>query len=155
MRGYTFFILCLSLFCGTVQSSVGSTVASNLLRDVKSTMNKIEQQYIEWRGTPYRWGGTTRKGIDCSAFTLLTAKRQFNISLPRTVAEQAKRGVKVMKSQSKPGDLVFFKTGKNRLHVGIYYKDDYFLHASSSKGVVLSSLNQSYWKQRYWQTRRL
>ncbi len=75
--------------------------------------------------------------------------------LPRTVDEQRKLGFAVKKSQLKVGDLLFFKTGWSSRHVGIYIGNNEFMHASTSQGVMISSLDNSYWKQKYWQARRL
>ncbi|OCG25327.1 hypothetical protein A9G22_00435 [Gilliamella sp. App2-1] len=116
---------------------------------------KIESHYKKWQNTPYRYGGTTLAGSDCSALVMNFFKNKLSKNLPRSAAEQAKLGVKV--NTPKAGDLVFFKTGRSRsgLHVGIYYTDGKFLHASSSKGVTYSSLYESYWKKHYWMTRRI
>lgn len=115
-----------------------------------------EQQY-EWEGTPYRLGGQSRSGIDCSGFVQKTFLDRFNIKLPRTTSAQAKYGTKIAKADIQTGDLVFFKTGRgpNGYHVGIYVKDDQFLHASTSGGVIYSSLNSPYWTRTYWQARRM
>ncbi len=69
--------------------------------------------------------------------------------------EQRKLGFAVKKSQLKVGDLLFFKTGWSSRHVGIYIGNNEFMHASTSQGVMISSLDNSYWKQKYWQARRL
>ncbi|WP_085247829.1 C40 family peptidase [Gilliamella mensalis] len=116
---------------------------------------KIESHYKKWQNTPYRYGGTTLAGSDCSALVMNFFKNKLSKTLPRSAAEQAKLGVKV--NTPKAGDLVFFKTGRSRsgLHVGIYYANGKFLHASTSKGVIYSSLYESYWKKHYWMTRRL
>ena len=79
----------------------------------------------------------------------------FAKPLPRTTAEQVKVGNKVAKGRLQAGDLVFFKTGWNRRHVGVFVGDDRFLHASVSNGVVYSSLDDPYWRSRYWQSRRI
>ncbi|MCX8582440.1 MULTISPECIES: C40 family peptidase [unclassified Gilliamella] len=116
---------------------------------------KIEQHYSKWKRTPYRYGGTTLAGSDCSGLVMNFYKNRLQKTLPRSAAEQAKLGYKV--TTPKAGDLVFFKTGRSRsgLHVGIYYADGKFLHASTSKGVIYSNLNEDYWKKHYWMTRRV
>ena len=118
-------------------------------------LSKIEQHYKKWKKTPYRYGGTTLAGSDCSGLVMNFYKNRLQKTLPRSAAEQAKLGYKV--TEPKAGDLVFFKTGRSRsgLHVGIYYADGKFLHASTSKGVIYSSLNENYWKKHYWMTRRV
>lgn len=116
---------------------------------------KIDSHYKKWHKTPYRYGGTTLAGSDCSGLVMNFFKSKFSRTLPRSTAAQAQLGYKVTKP--KAGDLVFFKTGRggNGLHVGIYYADGKFLHASTSKGVIYSNLNEDYWKKHYWMTRRL
>ena len=115
----------------------------------------LKKHFTSWKGTRYRYGGLSRKGIDCSGFTLLTYKQLFGMSLPRTVREQVKKGKKVQKTSLRPGDLVFFKTGVFQKHVGIYLENDQFMHASRSSGVMISRLDNIYWKKRYWQAKRI
>lgn len=121
------------------------------------TVSLLQQQHSRWKGTRYRLGGTTKKGVDCSGFTLVTYRDLFGINLPRMTVDQARKGKKVAKNALKAGDLVFFNTGRgpNGKHVGIYVKDGQFLHASSKQGVTYSSLNSPYWSKAYWQARRL
>ena len=117
--------------------------------------NTLYAQYDVWKGTPYRMGGMSRKGIDCSGLVQLTFKQRFGISLPRTTKEQAKQGDKISLRKLKPGDLVFFKTGWRTRHVGIYIGNGKFFHASTSKGVIISKLNNVYWQKKYWRARRV
>ncbi|MFQ1022373.1 C40 family peptidase [Avibacterium paragallinarum] len=127
------------------------------LDDQIMAITLLSEQQREWRGTPYRLGGQSRRGIDCSGFVQKTFLERFNIHLPRTTKEQVKQGVKVAKKDIQTGDLVFFKTGRgpNGYHVGIYVKDGQFLHASTKGGVIYSSLNSPYWTRTYWQARRM
>ena len=120
-----------------------------------STLNKIYTEYRQWQGTPYQYGGTTKGGVDCSGFVLQTYKKLFSIRLPRSTKEQVTQGKRVYINQLSAGDLVFFKTGWNVRHVGIYLEKGKFAHASSSKGVVISTMYTGYWKKNYWQARRL
>jgi len=100
-------------------------------------------------GAPYKLGGSTLKGIDCSAF-VKKIYEIFNIQLPRTTREQFKVGKKVEKDQLEEGDLVFFKRRGNRAHVGIYVGDNQFVHASSySREVKIDHLNTPYYSQRF------
>ncbi|MBN6075406.1 C40 family peptidase [Aggregatibacter actinomycetemcomitans] len=115
-----------------------------------------EQQY-EWAGTPYRIGGQSRSGVDCSGFVQTTFFDRFGIKLPRQTKDQANYGQYIEKGDIQTGDLVFFKTGRgpHGYHVGIYVKEDKFLHASTKGGVIYSSLNSDYWRKAYWQARRI
>lgn len=127
------------------------------LKDPIMTIVLLSEQQREWAGTRYVLGGNSRQGIDCSGFVQLTFKHRFGIDLPRITREQAKQGKAVAKHNIQTGDLVFFKTGRgpNGYHVGIYVKEDKFLHASTKGGVIYSSLNNPYWKKAYWQARRI
>ncbi|WP_442957453.1 NlpC/P60 family protein [Photobacterium sp. S4TG1] len=111
--------------------------------------------YHNWKGTPYRYGGSSKKGIDCSAFVQVGYSAVYQKSLPRTTLELVKRGKQVKRNNAKEGDLVFFRTGRNSRHVGIYLGNSEFLHASQSKGVIISRLDNPYWRRHFWQIRRL
>lgn len=115
----------------------------------------LKEYFASWQGTRYRYGGLSHSGVDCSGFVLLTYKDVFGKDLPRTVRAQAKEGSKISKASLQAGDLLFFKTGRYQKHVGIYLEDDLFIHASQSKGVIVSSLNNVYWKKKFWQAHRL
>ncbi|BAN97163.1 lipoprotein spr precursor [Plautia stali symbiont] len=120
--------------------------------DVKS---RIMEQYSDWKGVRYRLGGDTKRGIDCSAFVQRTFREQFGLELPRSTSEQQDSGKKILRSKLRPGDLVLFRAGSTGRHVGIYLGNDNFVHASTSSGVIISSLNDSYWKNRYREARRV
>lgn len=111
--------------------------------------------YQQWRGVPYRMGGTDRAGLDCSAFTQLAYQHVLGFELPRTTESQASLGKPVDRYRLQYGDLVFFKTGWQQYHVGIYTGAGEFIHTSTSKGVIRSRLDNVYWNSRYWQARRL
>lgn len=115
----------------------------------------LRQEYSNWQGTPYRLGGNSKRGIDCSALVQNIYRDSFNIALPRTTDIQAKQGYLVYRNQLQIGDLVFFKTSWTTRHVGIYIGNGEFIHASTSNGVITSSLNNVYWKTRYWQAKRI
>lgn len=112
-------------------------------------------QHDKWAGTPYRLGGLSRNGIDCSGFVYTTFRRQFDRNLPRTTASQARLGQPVARERIRPGDLLFFQTGRTLRHVGIYVEDNKFLHASTSEGVIFSSLDDPYWASSFWKAQRL
>ncbi len=117
---------------------------------------KMMDRILAWLGTPYEYGGETKSGIDCSAFTREMFRTAAGIELPRTTEQQVQRGRSVLQSDLQFGDLIFFNTtGQNPSHVGIYIGDDMFAHASVSFGVTLSSLYSSYYKKRYTEARRI
>ena len=123
--------------------------------DSSSDLNRLYTQYRVWKGTPYRYGGVSLKGVDCSGFVLNAYKKVYDIQLPRSTKDQVKKGRIVYRYELRTGDLLFFKTGWNVRHVGIYLENGKFMHASNSKGVTIASINNPYWKKHYWQTRRL
>ncbi|CAM3462719.1 C40 family peptidase [Pseudostreptobacillus hongkongensis] len=111
--------------------------------------NKLFAAFNNWAGTKYRLGGTGRSGIDCSALTREVFREVFGYELPRVSVDQVKKGRKIERSELKPGDLLYF-TPENRInHVAVYIGNSLFINASSSQGVVLSSLNNTYWNKYY------
>lgn len=116
---------------------------------------EIVSRAAKYKGVPYVFGGTTTKGFDCSGYVQYVFK-DCKAKLPRLADEQALQGIFVTQKQLRPGDLVFFTTyAPGASHVGIYAGDGQFWSASSSKGVILSSLKDDYWKQRYFGARRV
>ena len=116
---------------------------------------QIEQFFQKWQGTQYGYGGTDQQGIDCSALMVEAYKDIYAIQLPRTTESQAKLGKRTKQKKLRAGDLIFFKTGFTRRHVGIYMDDGIFVHASESSGVMKSSLEAGYWADHYWKARRI
>ncbi len=135
--------------------AVTATPQAVPLGNQQQLRDRLYQQYREWRGTPYRDGGLSKQGVDCSGFVQITFARQLGYQLPRSTSQQVLLGRAVSVKQLQVGDLVFFKTGHKVRHVGIYLGDGNFLHASTSRGVIISSLNNAYWRGNYWQARRL
>ncbi|WP_416055053.1 NlpC/P60 family protein [Photobacterium phosphoreum] len=133
------------------------TPAPKLKKNAESVVDSriFDGVYHHWKGTPYRYGGSSKKGIDCSAFVQVGYSSVYQKQLPRTTLELVKKGKQVNRNKAKEGDLVFFRTGRNSRHVGIYLGNLEFLHASQSKGVIISRLDNPYWKRHFWQIRRL
>lgn len=115
----------------------------------------IVKTAAKYKGVPYKFGGTTPKGFDCSAYVQYVFGRH-DAKLPRTADAQVLDGIFVLKSKLKPGDLVFFSTyASGASHVGIYAGIGKFWSASTSRGVVLDSLDTGYWKEHYYGARRV
>ena len=125
------------------------------LKSTSSIKKALYAEYKKWYGVKYCYGGTNKNGVDCSALVQIIYKDAFNLKVPRTTKNQAHAGYQVKKRNIKEGDLVLFKTGWNSRHSGIYMEHGNFLHASTKHGVTISSLNNPYWKTKYWQTRRV
>ena len=117
-------------------------------------MRNLHQAYQKWKGTPYRFGGVDDQGIDCSAFTRSVYQEAYGMELPRSTYEQIEVGREISQQDLRPGDIVFFRTGRTQ-HNGVYVGEGKFAHASSSVGVTISRLDNVYWRSRYWQARRV
>ncbi|WP_084406210.1 NlpC/P60 family protein [Alkalicoccus chagannorensis] len=119
-----------------------------------STADRVIETGKSQLGTPYRWGGTTTRGFDCSGFTQYAFK-SVGIDLPRTAAQQYQVGQRVSRSNLQPGDMVFFDTRGGPTHNGIYIGNNQFIHSASSRGVSIASLSNVYWNPRYIGARRV
>lgn len=115
----------------------------------KLTNRKLIDYVDQWWGVPYRIGGTTKSGVDCSGFVRGLVSETYGLSLPRTSRDQAQFCKRIEKHQVKEGDLVFFSTGRQISHVGMYLANNKFVHSSSSRGVMISDLDEPYWKRKY------
>jgi len=105
----------------------------------------------EWLGTQYRWGGESKSGIDCSALVQFIYRDVFGIEISRTVSEICENDLTPIDEESlQPGDILCFKTkGRKVSHIGIYLKDDKFVHASRKRGVSISALTENYFRKRF------
>ena len=147
---YLLFILLLTSGCASHKAKVREEQVGEVISTARTYM-----------GTPYKYGGTTRAGMDCSALTI-HAYKSINLSLPRSAEDQSKVGQKIKEGDLQPGDLVFFATGKRRrqvTHVGLVVdvrrKNVKFIHASTSLGVIETDLSQDYYTKRYRGARRI
>ena len=118
-------------------------------------VEKITNTALKLVGVPYKWGGTTNKGFDCSGLIWYVFDKN-TVHLPRTADLQYQAGKLVARDNLQQGDLVFFTTYESGAsHCGIYLEKGKFIHASSRRGVMVSNLADSYWKTRYFGARRI
>lgn len=144
-------------------ANANKTLTAAAIAEAIAHENKIDHILNEantYLGTPYRFGGSTRSGIDCSAFVLNVFGETTGVELPRVASDQAELGEAVEVEDLQKGDLVFFAHGHRISHVGIVQDvtedgDIKFIHAATSKGVMISSLNDSYWAPKYRFAKRI
>jgi lipoprotein Spr len=124
----------------------------------ESNKEKMLMEIIRFLNTPYQYGGNSKKGIDCSAFTQTVFKKSLSYNLNRSARDQYKQGQSVSNMDDLQfGDLIFFNTQANVRpgHVGIYIGDNLFAHASTKKGVTVSTLTHTYYQSRFMGGRRI
>lgn len=139
-------VLMATEFCSSIQFKY----AQILNKDVEQVTNKLLFSFIDdWWSTRYRFGGTTKKGIDCSSYTSHLLSEVFGLVLPRTAREQYAICSKINKDDLLEGDLVFFNTRGGVSHVGVYLGDGYFTHSSCSSGVTISNLSDNYYSKKF------
>ena len=153
-------LACLLLFGCSNQPKTVSNATNKISKSAHSwhdnpKASPLIQQYEKWAGTPYKYGGESKSGVDCSAFVQSVYLEARNKALPRTTKAQSQLGYRVNINEIKSGDLLFFKTSAKDRHVGIYLSDRAFMHASTSKGVIISRLDNPYWASVFWQARRI
>lgn len=153
------------LCCASCKSSKRTTVVTKKEVSSKTPNADLAEAVIDnakdYNGVRYKFGGTTRKGMDCSGLIYVSFKKE-NISLPRISRDMAKKGQSVRLSKVKEGDLLFFMTSKSRNtinHVGLVTSSKNgtikFIHATTSKGVITSSLKENYWNSAFVEARRI
>jgi probable lipoprotein NlpC len=125
------------------------------LSDTHKVKQILNQQYKDWRHVQHRMGGVSKNGIDCSGLVYQTYRAKLGFDMPRSTEYQSKVGRSIQQGQLRAGDMVFFKTGIFTRHVGMYIDKGNFLHVSSNKGVMISSLEDPYWTRAYWKAQRI
>ena len=146
----------------TVKKAVNlKTLESNYSGKNSKIINQLLNDAEKYLGTPYKYAGNTSAGFDCSGFTVKVYD-ESNMKLPRRSEDQSNTGKEISIDEAKPGDLLFFATsgGSKVSHVGIVHTinsdgEITFIHASTSKGVIISSLNEKYWNKAYLFARRV
>ena len=150
--------------CGTRAPRVDyrelARAAVRLEMDIDADDNhRLYVEVADWIGVPYRHGGSTHRGTDCSGFTAAVYKKVYHKKLQRNSdAQRTENCRKISKRQLKEGDLVFFHNGRRKRvanHVGIYLKDGKFVHASTSSGVIVSRLEEPYYRKCWMQGGRV
>jgi len=148
--------------CGASRKPTKTVVVGTSTTTASSKrIAKVIQHAKTFEGTRYKFGGTDRKGMDCSGLVYVSFRKE-NIELPRVSRDMAKQGIRLKLNETEKGDLVFFKTNKNRKtinHVGLVVENKRgvikFIHSSSSRGVIVSSLTEKYWKNAFVEVRRV
>lgn len=151
-----FFLVLLTPSCGTMRpipkgAKTPAELSSKLGFKVTSKDNLLlYTEVADWLGTKHNYGGSSKKGVDCSGLVVQVYDKVYDKKLKRSSADMLKYNChKVRKGSLREGDLVFFRTsaGNKKIpnHVGIYLKDKYFVHTSSSKGVVINKVTDNYY----------
>jgi murein DD-endopeptidase / murein LD-carboxypeptidase len=141
----------------SVSHSKVKVVAEKLNIPEKEVQNKKLYMFIsEWYGTPYRYGGCSKEGTDCSCFTGTLYQKVYGKTLARSAKDMHKECSRVKESNLREGDLLFFKIGSKEItHVGVFLKERKFVHASTKKGVMISDLDEEFFKKVFYEAGRL
>lgn len=143
---------CLALSAGFLLAAAGAAAAPLATPIPKEARRRVLAAAEGLRGTPYRFGGLQRTGLDCSGLVYLSFQDALRVSVPRTARELYAWAEPVVRTKMQPGDLVFFNTTGTVSHVGIYAGENRFIHAASegpATGVIYSSLDESYWRRAF------
>lgn len=149
---------CAAVVLSTSQASATQNKDISSFSSIDFSEQQFEDEVKKYLGIPYRLGGTTKKGMDCSSFTRIVYNRLLGLDLPKNSTSQFRFAEmeKVDSDDLQTGDLIFFGNSKKKRvnHVGVYLSDGQFIHASSSQGITVSSLENRYWKKRFVGSRR-
>lgn len=169
MKKLIHFITLMTIIVGISSCSLSKNVSNEAYtskqqvknKKVETDQNKVNalvKELNKWIGTKYKYGGTNKKGVDCSGLVMQAYKNACDIKLPRSSREQHRYCTGINRKDLIKGDLVFFATGKNKktvTHVGVYIGNGEIIHASSSKGVIVSRLSEKYYINTYHSSGRI
>jgi len=113
------------------------------------------KHFDRWEGAPYRFGGNSRYGVDCSGFVHIMFRDALGVDVPRSTQLLSRTGYPVSQRRLASGDIIIFRTSRTNLHVGIYVGHGQFIHASKTHGVILSRLSNPYWRDVYVKSVRI
>ena len=157
VKSICFFFLVLLSSCHvtkvpqTVPASVKSVSCALGIHVSNKDYFPLYLEISSWIGVPYKYGGITRKGVDCSGLVLNVYREVYGVVLSRSSEQMMQQDCRELsRQQLRGGDLVFFATTKNKKkinHVGIYLKDNLFVHSTTSRGVILNSLDENYYRK--------
>lgn len=136
------------------ENSVES-ISSSVSDSEREVLSQLRSAYDDWGGAPYLLGGSSKRGVDCSAFTKSVLDEYFDVDIPRHTRDQLQAGSSVRRKSIRPGDLIFFRTDRGVLHVGLAMENGDFLHASYSSGVMISNVGERYWAGKFLGARRV
>ncbi len=159
-----FLLIIMSFYsCGSYQKineNKNESIDSKIPNKAPSLVDKIVWTAVSFKGTPYKYGGTNNKGMDCSGL-IFTSFKKRKILLPRSSRLMYTKGIHIKLNEAKRGDLLFFKTSRKKTvnHVGLITSTEkgkiQFIHATSSKGVLVSYLSEKYWKRAFVGAKRV
>lgn len=138
---------------GGASTGQGNVTLAEILREISDPMARdLVSEAGNWIGTQYVYGGSSRAGTDCSGLVMSVYHDVCGLKIPRTTRDQVKYCTQVARNKLRPGDLIFFGNGgspENVSHVGMYVGNGRMIHASSSRGVIISGFESGYWADRY------
>lgn len=155
----SFLVLLVATWPGVVFGNPSVDSLLNHPESVQSYSNEVQNallaHYSNWAGTRHKLGGTGANGVDCSSFIQALFYDKFKLQLPRSSREQMTMGERVDVSDLRSGDLLFFRTGPTRRHVGVYVGNNQFMHVSTRAGVEIAKLLSPYWQRHLITARRV
>jgi len=148
-------ILPLLLMTLMIAAPLSSEAGSQNVDSGSYLRSALLQHFDRWEGAPYRYGGNSHYGVDCSGFVHIAFRDALGIEVPRSTELLSHTGYRVSRSNLSAGDILVFRTSRRNLHVGIYVGRGQFIHASKSQGVILSELSNPYWQDTYIKSLRV